>query len=161
MENIDLQIPEIKLIPASVGKRFANYLIDVIVFSFLLYFLLVLLAPVYPLANKLITQQPVSLVEQLMVSFTYGLYMSVMEALLKGKTIGKLITGTRAVSETGFPVTAQTAFLRGLIRIIPFEQISAISLSFEPLSLLPPYPWHDRWSTSIVIDEAKSLVPKK
>jgi uncharacterized RDD family membrane protein YckC len=155
LENTDQQIPEepvIQLVPANLGKRLTNYLIDIIIFSFLVSFLLVLVAPVYPLAGKLMNKQPIGLMEQLMVSFLYGLYMSVMEAVLKGKTIGKYITGTRAVSKNGLPINAQTAFVRGLIRLIPFEQLSAISF--------PPYPWHDRWSKSIVIDETKSLLPK-
>ena len=155
MENTDQQIPEepvIQLVPANLGKRLINYLIDVIIFSFLVSFLLVLVAPAYPLASKLMNKQPIGLMDQLMVIFLYGLYMSVMEAVLKGKTIGKYITRTRAVSKNGLSINAQTAFVRGLIRLIPFEQLSAISF--------PPYPWHDRWSKSIVVDETKSLIPK-
>lgn len=159
MENTEqhlLEEPVVELVPASILKRLANYLIDVIIFSFIISFFLVFLAPVYPLANKLMAKQPISFLDQLMVSFIYGLYMSVSEALLKGKTIGKYITGTRAVDdETGQPINGQAAFIRGLIRIIPFEQISALSLNFTP-----PFPWHDRWSKSRVVDENKSKLPK-
>jgi len=156
-----LEEPVIKLVPAGYGKRIANYLIDVIVFSVLVSFLMLVLVPVYPLATKIMNKQPLDLADQLVISFVYGLYMSVLEALLKGKSLGKYITGTRVVAFTGQPIHPQTAFVRGLVRIIPFEQISAIAFAFEPLSLLPPYPWHDRWSGSIVIDEAKSVLPKK
>ena len=155
MENTDLQIgdePVINLVPANLGKRFVNYFIDVIIFSFLISFVLMLVAPVYPLATKLMNRQPIGFMDQLMVSFLYGLYMSVMEAVLKGKTIGKYITGTRAVSKNGSLIHSQTAFARGLIRLIPFEQLSAISF--------PPNPWHDRWSGSVVVDEEKSLLQK-
>ncbi len=160
MENTDLLTPEepiIKLVPASYGKRLANYLIDFVAFSFLMSFLLVVVAPVYPLADKIKAKQPIGLEDQLMISFFYGLYMSVMEAILKGKSIGKYITGTRAVTENGLPVSTQTAFVRGLIRLIPFpfEQLSAISFT-----LSTPYPWHDRWSRSLVVDEASSVLPK-
>ena len=165
MENTSLQTPEepvVKLVPANFGKRLTNYLVDFIIFCILVSFLLVVLAPVYPLANKLMNKQPIGFMDQLMVSFLYGLYMSAMEALLKGKTIGKFITGTRAVTAEGLAIRSQTAFVRGLIRMIPFpfEHISAISFEFDPYALRPPYPWHDRWSGSIVIDEAKSLLPK-
>jgi uncharacterized RDD family membrane protein YckC len=148
-----LEEPVIQLVPANFGKRFANYLIDVIVFSFLLSFLLMFAEPVYPLMQKIIAKQPIGLMDQLMISFLYGFYMSAMEAILKGKTIGKYITGTRAVAENGLPINAQSAFVRGLIRLIPFEQFSAISI--------PPRPWHDRWSKSFVVDESKSVLPKK
>ena len=136
-------------------KRLANYLVDVIVFSIIFSFLLIFLAPVYPLAGKLMKGEPIDLQDQLMVSFFYGLYMSVLEAILKGKSIGKFFTGTRTVAETGLPLSSQAAFIRGLIRIIPFEQLSAISLSFGP-----SYPWHDRWSKTFVIDVNKSDLPK-
>ncbi|MFT3932247.1 MAG: RDD family protein [Chitinophagaceae bacterium] len=146
--------PMQKLVPASLGKRLLNYLVDIIIFSIVVSVILMLLAPVYPLANKLMKQQPIDLVDQLMVSFFYGLYMSATEALLKGKSIGKFITGTRAVTIGGQPIPSNTAFIRGLIRIIPFEQLSGI-----PFMTTIPYPWHDRWSGSLVIDEAKSILP--
>jgi len=149
-----IEDPALHIVPANLVKRLANYFIDVIFFSFLLYIVLNIIAPFSPLANKFLTLKPetVKLIDQLLLSFIYGLYMSVIESLLKGKTIGKYITGTRAVTENGLPISTQTAFVRGLIRIIPFEQLSAISF--------PPYPWHDRWSKSIVADEAKSVLPK-
>ena len=146
---------------ASAGKRFANYLIDIIIFSIILVFLIMFLGPVFPSIARLPDMQQASFLDQLMMKFVYGLYISIMETLLKGKTIGKYITETRAVDEEGYPVNNQTAFARGLIRIIPFEEISALTLAFAPLSLLSPYPWHDRWSKSIVIDERKSTLPAK
>lgn len=158
MENTEYNLPEeqtARLVPASTLKRLANYLIDIVIFSFFVSFLLILVGPAYPLADKIMAKQPISFLDQLMMSFVYGLYMSVSEALLKGKSIGKFITGTRAVDEAGHAINSQTAFIRGLVRIIPFEQISAISLNFTTA-----YPWHDRWSKSIVVDEGKSLLPK-
>ena len=100
MENTTTDIieePLIQLVPASYGKRFTNYMIDFLLFCILASVLLMLAAPVYPLANKIIAKQPINLSEQLLITFFYGLYMALMEALLKGKTIGKFITGTRAV----------------------------------------------------------------
>lgn len=151
-----IEEPLIQLVPASIGKRLANYLIDSTLYSFLFIFLLKAYAPDYPLENRFIAKQPFTLSEQLLLTFIYGFFMSAMEALLKGKSVGKLITGTRAVTAEGMPISSQTAFMRGLIRIIPFEQVSALSLTFDA-----PYPWHDRWSGSIVVDEAKSILPKK
>ncbi len=157
MENNDAPQQEdaIQLVPASLAKRLANYLIDLFIFSFLLSFLLVVVSPVYPLMQKIMAKQPLNEMEQLSLIFVYGLYMSVMEALLKGKTLGKLITSTRAVAMNGRPISSQTAFLRGLIRMIPFEQLSALFALF-----FPSLPWHDRWSGSIVVDENKSVLPK-
>ncbi|MEP7280066.1 MAG: RDD family protein [Bacteroidota bacterium] len=155
MENNEqhlLEDPLLKLVPASLGKRLANYLIDVIIFSFLLSFILVVASPVYPLMQKIMAKQPIDFMDQLMISFLYGLFMSVQEAVLRGKTIAKYITGTRAVDTNGLPVNSQTAFLRGLIRIVPFEQFTALTT--------PGRPWHDRWSKTMVLDESKSVFQK-
>ena len=107
-------------------------------------------------------KQPLDMTDNLVVWCFYGFLMGALETALKGKTIGKFITGTRAVDGNGHPVNGQMAFLRGLIRVIPFpfEQISAVNFSFNPFAMLPPYPWHDRWSKTIVVDEGKSLLPK-
>jgi uncharacterized RDD family membrane protein YckC len=166
LENKDLNTTEepiAQLVPASYAKRMANYVIDYFLFGFIAFFVLIQIAPLYPLLDKIKKQQPIGLEESLLLQFFYGLFMSVTESVLKGKSVGKYITGTRAVEETGLPLASKTAFVRGLIRIIPFpfDQVSAFMFAFDPFRLLPPYPWHDRWSKSIVVDEAKSLLPKK
>ena len=143
------------LVPASLGKRAANYFIDFVLLSFILAMLLPLVAPYYPLYTKIMKKQPIDLSDQLMLSFAYGLYMSITEALLRGKSIGKLITGTRAVSYAGHPINSQTAFLRGLLRLIPLEPLSAIPILFG----LTAFPLHDLLSKTHVIDEAKSALP--
>jgi uncharacterized RDD family membrane protein YckC len=143
-----------RLVPTSWMKRLLNYFIDIIVFSILLTILLAAIAPVFPMAARWLQHKPgtdgllanqFTFSDQLLISFTYGLYMSLLEAILKGKSIGKLITRTRAVDMHGQAIGSQAAFVRGLIRIIPFEQLSAIS---NPCRL-----WHDRWSGTVVVDD--------
>ena len=77
--------------------------------------------------------------------------MFLVEALFKGKSLGKLITGTRAVNEDGSNLSAKTALLRGLSRAVPFNAFSALGT--------PSYPWHDKWTNSYVIDEKESNRP--
>jgi uncharacterized RDD family membrane protein YckC len=133
------------LVRASLIKRIINYFTDIIVFSILASFLLALF---YPEASGWVNNpNGINLKDQLMISFLYGLYMSVTEAIFKGKTIGKLITKTRAFNLDGSTISSQTAFLRGLCRLIPFEQLSALGI--------PSCPWHDKWSGSIVADEVR------
>lgn len=166
MENNDPHIlhePSINLVPANMAKRLINYLVDVIVFSIVFSMLLPVFAPIYPLAAKFLAAKAdtakvmaqIELADQLMISFFYGLYMSILEALLKGKSIGKYFTGTRAVTETGHYIPPQTAFVRGLVRIVPLEQFSALLALFMPVR-----PWHDGWSKTIVIEESKSTLSK-
>ncbi len=134
---------ERKLLRASTVKRLINYLTDIIVFSILAS---AIMAFFYPKASEWINDpNGLNIKDQLMISFFYGLYMSVMEALLKGKTIGKLITRTRVVNADGSFISTQTAFVRGLCRLVPFEQLSALGI--------PSIPWHDRWSGTIVTND--------
>ncbi len=77
--------------------------------------------------------------------------MFVIEAAFKGKSLGKLITGTRAVNEDGTNVTVKAAFFRGLSRAVPFNAFSALGN--------PTYPWHDKWTKTYVIDERESNRP--
>ncbi len=52
----------------------------------------------------------------------HGVY-TLLEGAAKGKTLGKLITGTRALKIDGSNLTWKDAFLRSLCRIVPFEAI--------------------------------------
>lgn len=78
------------------------------------------------------------------------IFMGFYEYLTKGVTLGKLITGTKAVNQDGTNITIGTAFLRSLCRIVPFEPFSALTT--------PCYPWHDKWTKTFVIDKAASRI---
>ena len=77
----------------------------------------------------------------------YTIMYLCMEGLTKGLTVGKLITRTRAVKEDLSPITWKDAFVRTMIRLIPVEAFSAFS----------GYPWHDKWSKTLVIKKARSI----
>ena len=147
--------PGYQVIQASTGKRFANYLIDHLIFYllvFLISFFSVVLNPSY--AETVYEETAGSqLVETLLYLLLFVLYMFGTEALFKGKSLGKLITGTRAVNEDGSDISAKTALLRGLSRIVPFEAFSALGN--------PSYPWHDKWTNTYVIDEKASNRPQE
>ena len=144
-----------KLVQASMGKRFLNYLIDVIVFGVLFLIAMMVMVTINPQAVESFIKKhetgDYSFVEQLLVQVIYGTYMFVVEALFKGKSLGKLATGTRAVKQDGTPLQLRDAQLRGLCRMVPFNAFSALGT--------PPYPWHDRWTKTYVIDEKLSHYP--
>lgn len=75
----------------------------------------------------------------------FTVYFTLLEGLNKGRTLGKLITGTYAVSMDGKPLTMRQALYRSLCRIVPFE----------PLSGLGSAPWHDRWTETTVVIKNK------
>jgi len=76
------------------------------------------------------------------------LYYSLLETFLKGKSIGKFVTQTRAVREDGSELDFRTALIRSLCRVVPFEPFSFLGDSNSG--------WHDNWSKTMVIDETKS-----
>jgi uncharacterized RDD family membrane protein YckC len=133
---------------ASTGVRFCNYLIDLIVFYGIMVGLGVVIAMINPYAfDDMDVDSPGGrLIDRLLGLVTYALIMGFMEAIFKGKTLGKFITGTRAVNLDGSRIVSSTAFLRGLSRAVPFCVFSAFGS--------PCNPWQDRWTdTKVVYDQ--------
>jgi uncharacterized RDD family membrane protein YckC len=145
--------PEYHLVQASSGKRFANYIIDLVVFYGLVFVSGIVIALVNPVAIESINDDDIgfNLLDRLLGLVLYGIYMFAIEAIFKGKSLGKLITGTRAVNEDGSNVSPKAALLRGLSRAVPFNAFSALGN--------PAYPWHDKWTKTYVIDEKESNWP--
>ena len=135
-----------QLIQASAGKRLANYFIDLIVFYVLVFIVSMFIATLSPSSlddsGNLVSENP--LLERLFWLFMYGVYMAAIEGIFKGRSIGKFITGTKAVNMDGTTITVYKAIARGFSRIVPFEPFSALGRN--------PYPWHDKWNDSLVID---------
>lgn len=139
--NFDEQI-DLNYCRASTGKRFANYLIDVMLF----YIVAILLGIAIGLLRPdLLPGEEQGFAESIISLVCYGLLMFIVEAACGGKTLGKLITGTKAVNTDGSNINFQKALLRNFIRCIPFEALSALGS--------PSNPWHDAWSHTMVIDE--------
>jgi len=130
---------------ASKGQRFTNYIIDlictlifVVVFSFILGIVLALVAPsalsVFEGDNKLL---------EYLIGFIAGtIYYSMLEGI-SGQSIGKAITKTKVVTETGEKPDFATILLRSVYRYIPFEAFSF--LGSEPIG------WHDSLSKTRVV----------
>lgn len=136
---------------ASSGKRLTNYIIDLISFNIFMYLISYVLVEVSYELFVLIYgdgSDPFNVVGRLITLLLYGMYMGLIEAAFRGRSLGKLITGTIAVNEDGSRVTGNTALLRGLSRAVPFNAFSALGD--------PCYPWHDRWTKTYVV-EAKDL----
>ena len=143
-------ISEIQLIPASTGQRFLNFLIDNLLLRFGLSMLtgmavgmtLAFVAPDYMLElSQSDNTFGLWALSYLIVIVNYLVYYTICEKAFKGYTLGKLITGTRAVREDGNELTLRDALLRSLSRLVPFEVFSAFG----------GYPWHDSWTKTRVI----------
>ncbi|MEO5683834.1 MAG: RDD family protein [Chitinophagaceae bacterium] len=140
------------LIQASSGKRLANFLIDYLIFLVLMGGVGIVVALISPETLDTINTGGTgfNIIDRLVTMLLYATYMSCLEAITKGRSLGKIITSTRAVNEDGSVITSATAFKRGFSRIVPFEVLSAFGS--------PCYPWHDKWNHSFVIDLKKSPV---
>ena len=156
MENTEQHLfadKEYQLVQASAGKRLVNYIIDIIFFCVLAVIVNIVIVMINPARIDSLNQEnaDTDLVENLVILFFMILYWFGSEAIFKGKTLGKLMTGTRAVNEDGSNISVKAAFFRSLSRAVPFEAFSALGN--------PSYPWHDRWAKSYVIDEKESNRP--
>jgi len=137
---------------ASTGQRFLNYLIDILFMQYGLSYLtgMVVARLVYAISPQMaydlfvVRQDSIDLIGALYLVgiLNYLLYYTICEKAFKGKTLGKLITGTKAVRENGEELTFTDALLRSLSRMVPFEPFS-IWIG-EGL-------WHDRWTKTMVI----------
>lgn len=76
----------------------------------------------------------------MIVIVSYLFYYTLCEKIFKGRTLGKLITGIRAVKYNGEELSFRDAFLRSACRLIPYELISGFGV-----------PWHDSITNTMVI----------
>jgi len=135
---------------ASQGQRFVNWLIDNLLMRFGLSYLsgyvvgygMAKLFPEY--AYRVIYSQDKSdliLIGIIIVIFNYLVYYTFCEKVFRGYTLGKLISGTRAIRDDGKELTFKDAILRTLSRIVPFEVFSGFG----------DQPWHDSWTKTSVV----------
>jgi uncharacterized RDD family membrane protein YckC len=118
------------------GKRFLNFLIDTIIWFFLLY-LLGHLARELCAADYIFTG--------LMWLLTLGAYSIVSECLFR-TTIGKYFTETKVVFKKGVKPEFQLIVIRTWPRAIPFQFLS-LGLGSDAKA------WHDVLSETMVVDD--------
>lgn len=133
---------------ANTGYRILNYLIDFF-FSVLIIWVLVLVfvlakyfiagADIEQSANEIANIDP--LIDRVFTLVIYALIVFLMEKFTNGRTLGKLITGTKVVKTDGSQLTTDDLLKRNFSRIVPFDQ----------LSFLGNNGWHDRWSDTRVV----------
>jgi uncharacterized RDD family membrane protein YckC len=132
---------------ASTGQRFINYLIDLVIFFIVVAGISVIAQIFFALAGTTYedagndTFSGNKLFDYLISYSIYVIFYTFCEGASGGRTIGKLVTRTKAVKEDETDITWKDAFMRSLCRIVPFEVLSAFS----------GYPWHDKWTNTKVI----------
>lgn len=137
---------EINLDPTTPGIRFLNLIIDTAVY-YALTFVSGILYGLYLVKTdgQMDEGGSTQLVLFVLALIPYLLYYSLMEAFAGGRTIGKMATGTYVVQTNGEAVSFGKAFLRTIIRFVPFE----------PFSMLGGRPWHDSWTDTVVVKKSR------
>ena len=135
---------EYNAVLASTGKRFLNFLVDVIIFYVVLVFILAGLFISRGYEYRTTDEFSSQLLERIVGLILFASFYFLFEIICKGRTIGKLITGTKAVNEDGTEMEPKTILLRSLCRVVPLEPFSGLGN--------PCRPWHDKWTRTYVID---------
>jgi uncharacterized RDD family membrane protein YckC len=135
--------------PASKATRFLNYIIDQVAVSIIIQGIEFGIAYLMLGANYKdhifynLGFDIKGLQTGLWVSLpVYFLYYFIFESATHGRTLGKIITDSIAITQDGTPFTAKHALQRTLCRFIPFEIFSA---------LFAYLPWHDSVSKTAVV----------
>ena len=141
--------PLFRFTSATRGQRFFNFLIDNLFMRFGLTYITAypigyLLALTFPDFTQSIIngsdKTSLFLLAYIIGIFNYVIYYTLSEKFFRGHTLGKAITGTRAIRTDGEELTFKNALLRSLSRLVPFEPFSG----FGDL-------WHDTWTNTMVI----------
>ena len=110
---------------ASTGTRLLNYLIDVVIIIILLIIAEAFLLPTL-LGN--------SIGQQLLPYTLLFVYYSLLETTTNGRSISKMVTGTKAIRVDSSEFSGKDAAMRSLCRLVPIDALSALF----------GYSWHDK-----------------
>jgi uncharacterized RDD family membrane protein YckC len=134
---------------ATQGQRFLNFFIDNVLMRLTLTYgtgfvvgkILMALSPelMFRIINEN-SKMGLYILAYFIIIINYLVYYTLCEKLLRGQTIGKLFTRTKAIRTDGEELAFKDALLRSLCRLIPFETFSGFGV-----------PWHDSLTNTMVV----------
>lgn len=124
--------------PASITKRFITMVIDYIVFPIPVAIFVSINMADYLTALGADFEVFYGIVSLVWISQIF------IGELLFGRTLGKLVTGTKVVSTNSENLRYIQVFVRMLVRAFPIEMISFLGKN--------PTGWHDSISKTMVVD---------
>ncbi|MBK8567145.1 MAG: RDD family protein [Saprospiraceae bacterium] len=134
-----------ELVLASRGQRFANFIIDRIAF-YIIFIALSMLVALIIGPEILDSMSNINrFADYLLTALFMFVYYLLSESLMKGRTIGKLLTKTCVVDEYGRVPDFSVTLKRTACRFVPFDAFS----------FLGEDGWHDNWSGTRVIEVSK------
>lgn len=140
-------------IPAPNSRRFINYIVDLVCAYLFVNLCVIIIGITGQMANAdwvyLLWYEdsaPATALQNIVHVSLFVSYYTLIEFILKGRSVGKMITQTIAVRNNGTPIAFKQAFVRSIFRIIPFEPFGAFANRL----------WHDRFSRTKVVMNRKS-----
>lgn len=123
---------------ASTGQRIMTLVLDMLFIYIASFAVLAILDRFLP-GERLASRQP----------YVYGVVLFILYYVLQeafwGRTLGKVIAGTKVVREDGTGISFGQALIRSICRFIPFEQFSFFGGHGHPVG------WHDRIARTKVV----------
>lgn len=146
-EDLDGQENDQKSSPiASRWQRLGNYVIDLILSMVMVNIYSFVLMSYYGVWDDFSNAEKINenlLTNQILMGYLIPFLYFILMEHFTGRTIGKIITGTRVVDLDHRNPSLLKSFFRTVIRIVPFEAISIFSSS----RLM----WHDSWTNTFVV----------
>ncbi|MBD8084181.1 RDD family protein [Chryseobacterium caseinilyticum] len=139
---------------ATGGQRFANYLIDLLALFALNFVISLASMFLYEMTSAYFFYfyNNGGMVWEFLSGYVIStVYYFMWEYFSNGRTLGKIVTGTRAVSIDGEDASTTQIWYRSLCRLIPFNAFS----------FLGENGWHDTLSQTRVIDIKKYLADRQ
>ena len=128
-----------RITPAGKGLRFANFIIDSVVNTLIFYGAAILAAVVWEDEGLAFIEDFRGNLLSLFLTLAYYVFLEATT----GRTLGKMITGTKVVNDQGeMPSFGQTIG-RSLCRFIPFEAFSFLGQTGRG--------WHDSLANTYVV----------
>jgi len=134
--------------------RFVNFIIDYfisIIIVIVLYSLGILLYSLLTGTDYVVNADKLAeinkYIDRIITAILYAFVIYLTEFLTKGRSLGKLITGTMVVKDDGSLPTSENFLKRNFSRIVPFDA----------LSFLGSRGWHDSWSDTKVVKRKSFL----
>lgn len=143
---------------ANHGLRFANFIVDRILFYIAIFALMMLIGLLLEFSGESSDaffyelENVNSFVDIVVTNLIFAALYFSSEGLLKGRTVGKYLTGTKVVDKYGNTPSIGVLIKRSLSRLIPFNAFSFLGSNARG--------WHDSISETYVV-KVKDLDHRK
>ncbi|MFB6342891.1 RDD family protein [Saccharicrinis sp. FJH62] len=147
--------PDMEMMKANNGIRFANYMLDTLFiygFSMILGIFLGIIFGLFSPYADLQSETGFNLLFYLLGIIAVVMYYTFLEATT-GRTLGKFITKTKVVNYKGETPSFGVILKRTLCRLIPFEAFSFLGSDETG--------WHDTLSKTLVVDVKRYNMKKQ